>query len=277
MKLFAITLEAAIKRPFAFLATAFITLIFLYVNSYNPLLGLVMGFTQITGGDALQSIVSVLQVLSDADIVYPILAIFLIGGVLVSVFFGALISGVFFILNNYLEGKNKVKNEFILGVKKNFKKVLFITFKSILVIAAAACFLLIACVPSIVITKAAASNKENLFAIAIFLNTVTLFVLFFMVMFIKIYISFWYAAAFSTSEKYFISGKKAADMNFWNNFLVYMLFDFVFVFVQYMLWLIRKSPAAFFINWVFISLFLFAYAMYVLSTYKKAAAETAKK
>lgn len=273
MKLLANTLDAAIKRPFAFFATAFMTLIFLYVNSFNPLLGLVLGFTQITGGDALQSIVSALQVLSDADIVFPVLAIFLIGVVLVSVFFGALISGIFYILNNYLEGKNKVKNEFIQGIKKNFKKVIIITFKSILIIAAVICFLLVACVPSIVITKAAASNKQNLLVLAILLNTVTLFVIFFIVMFIKIYISFWYSAAFNVQSKFFMLGKKAADSNFWTIFLVFMMFDFVFAVIQYLIWIIQKSPAAFFINWIFMTVFFFAYAIYILSAYKNANAK----
>lgn len=273
MKLFANTLEAAIKRPFAFFATAFMTLIFLFINSYNPLLALVMGFTQITGGDALQSIVSALQVLTDYDIVFPVLAILLIGGALVSVFFGVLISGIIYILNNFLDGKNKVKNEFMFGVKKNFKKVAFITFKSIVIIVAAAAFLLVACVPSIVITKAAASNKDDLFLLALMLNTVTLFVAFFIVMFIKIYISFWYAAAFNVQSKFFMLGKKAADSNFWTIFLVVMMFDFVFAVIQYLIWIIRKSPAAFFINWIFMTVFFFAYAIYILSAYKNANAK----
>lgn len=270
MKLIKTTGKIVKRRQGLLITVLALTLAFLVINSYNPLFGLLMGINTITKGDIMHSIISALQILSDPSFIPTVVAIIIGISVIGSLIAGLLFSGFFYMLNNALSGKEKVKGEFRSGVKKYFKRVALISIRIILIGFLLVVFLSIATIPAIVITKAATPQKPELIASAVFVNFLTILVLFFGMMFFKIYALFWYPAAINAQGKYFTAGKKAADLNFWRVVGRFIIFDAVFVLVELIFWKLGDSLITFLANWLFMTGFILLYITYVFFMYRLA-------
>jgi hypothetical protein len=269
MKLIRLTVQTAKKRPVIIVLPAILVLLFIVVNSYNPVLPILMGLSNITGSSVFDGIVSALQLVLEPNIlplaILTIAAIVLLGSILA----GILLSGYLNILNNSLEGTAKANGDFNEGIRKYFKKIFLITLRVLLFFAFFICFILVACIPAIIITRAAATTRPEMLLASIAVDILTVGVLFFSLMFTRSYLFYWYPAALKVNKNSFREAKRFVDKQFWQIVIRFILFDIVFIAFQYIIFIIGPIGLKLLLNWVFCTVFFTVLTVFIVSSYKE--------
>jgi len=130
-------------------------------------------------------------------------------------------------------------------------------------------FMLVASVPSIVISRAAATDKPELLAAAIFVDILTAGIIFFGLMFFRLYMLYWYPAAINNSGKYFSIGKQTVDRKFWSLTGRFVIFDAVYILFQFLFTLIKDPSVNLIVNWLFRTCFFTCFVIYIFYSYRK--------
>jgi hypothetical protein len=269
MKILAAACRVIVKRPFIIWFFGIIALVWSVIDFYNPVTPILLGFSDMGKGSGFAAIVSLLQFILDPGIIITVLLFVLGFSAAAALLGGVLFSGYFFILNNTLDGKEKYKGEFIQGVKKYFSRLATIIFRTVILGFIFVVFLLIASVPAIIITRASPADSLKFVITGIFVNVLTVSVLYFGLMFFRIYFLFWYPAAVNNSKKPFLAGKRAADRAFWKVFGVMAGFDAVFAIFQIIFLSMGASAAVIPIKWAFRSFFYPVLLTYIFAIYKE--------
>lgn len=244
-------------------------LVFYLIDYYNPLSGIISGMYTFMEDDILKSIVSLVQFVFNSSIL-PMAAVFIVVASLLGALIGSLaFSGYFQVLNHALECQPKTKGEYVQGFKNNFSRIflifiriLFLTFMLIL-------FLMVAVVPAVIATKAAAAGKIGMVAAAVVVDLLTFAVIFFCLMFFRVYAFFWIPAACFHGSKSFKLGKRIADRAFWPIVGKMVVFDIVFILSQYLLSKLGRNAAGFVGRWLFEMFFFTTFVAFIFSTFKK--------
>ena len=188
-------------------------------------------------------------------------------------------SGSFNSLNRYLEGKDIVKGDFRSGVKKYFFRMFFITMRVMVYTVLFVVFLLVVSVPSLVVTNAYITGKEELLTATVTFDLITIGVLFFGRLFFRIYMMFWFPSAVNLVGKFFAIGKHVSDTCFWFVALNLILFDMAFLSLQYILiymnsimpfagfYGILRILVLFFFNWIIKTCLITMLGIYVFSRF----------
>ncbi len=277
------------KRPELLFFFGLITFIYCFIE-YNFIMPLANVVTVLKTGNIFDSVMHFIQlVLSNVTIIKPANIIFvLIGLIAVSLIAGLFLSGYLNVLNSSFIDSKRLKGSFGKGVRKHFVKISRITFAVILFSLLFVVFMLVVSVPSIVITNAAITDKPELMVVSMILDFITVCIMFFSIMFFKIYMLFWYPAALNSDKKFFARGKRAADASFWSIVLRFLLFDIVVILLQSVLFIINsylsKQEGGFygalsvlillFANWIVKTVLFSSIISYVFSkfiTYKNKA------
>lgn len=268
MGILANTIKSIVKRPFIIVFIAILVLLGAGLNEINPLMPILKGLNSLTNESFFENIVSYLQLILDPELIPMIASITLIFCILASLLTGLLLSGLFNIVNKTILGKKSTKGDYKEGLKKYFKRIFPITLVSLVLTILFVLFMLVVLVPGIVVTIASITGKQELIIPALFVDILTIFVVFFGVMFFKAYIFFWFPAALNHEKKYFKAGKKIVDMNFWSIAIRLLAFDIVFIGFKYLNIYIREIPLFFIINWAFNTIFFTLLITYIFAVYK---------
>jgi hypothetical protein len=147
---------------------------------------------------------------------------------------------------------------------------------------------MIASVPAVIITRAASLAKAQMMISAVFIDILTLVIMFFSVMFFRIYVLFWYPAALNLRKKAFWVGKRIADANFWNIVKGMVAFDIVYIAVRLLLVYAGNisgkgevgsqsfSLVVLALKWAFNTLFFSVFAAYIFTLFKQLAGSSTK-
>ncbi len=270
------------KRPELLFIFGIITFIYCFIE-YNFIMPVANVVTVLRTGNILDSIMHLIQlVLNYVTNIKPASIIFtLIGLMAVSLVAGLFLSGYLNVLNSSFIDTKRVKGNFGKGVRKHFVKISRITFVVMLFSLVFVVFMLVVSVPSIVITNAAITDKPELLGVSIVLDFITIGIMFFSVMFFKIYMFFWYPAAINSDKKFFERGKRAADASFWSIVLRFVLFDILIILLQIVLFIINaqlsKQEGGFFealsvfvllfVNWILKTVVFSSVISYVFSKF----------
>lgn len=269
MNILTTAVRACIRRPFIIIFFSLLMLVYMAVNSYNPIIPLAIGLMSITGSGLFESVVSALQAILNPAFI-PILLLVLIGlALVVSLLAGLLMPGLMHILDTTLRGREKEHGEYRHALAKLFGRIFLMTLRATVITEALGIFLMVGCVPAAVVTRAAFSDKPDLLMAAVFVDILTVIVLFFGLMFSRAYIFFWYPAAIRGERKPFQAGKKHADENFWGIAGRLFVFDIVFAIFQVFIYLLINATAQFIVGWLFGTVFLTCLMVYVFDSYKK--------
>lgn len=269
MKIFVKSVCAILRRPFILLFFAVVTLAISALNEINPIIPILRGLSSITNTNFFENIVSYLQLLLDPDIIPMVAAFTLISCILASLLIALVLSGFLHIINKTIFNKQKTKGEYREGLRKYFGRILVISLKVLILTVLFVLFILVVSVPGIVITIASITGKPQLIVPAVFVDILTIFVVFFGTMFFKTYILFWYPAALNNEKRYFSAGRKVVDKKFWPIALRLLIFDIIFVLFEYVSIYIRDFSLFFVIAWVFNTVFFTMLIIYVFSAYRE--------
>lgn len=282
MRAFQSAVQIILKRPFVFLFFGILTFALCILDYFVS--SVFISINAIGSGDIFESAVSIFQLVfnlvTDRGMIVKG-ALFFLGAVIVLSFVIAFaFSGCMNIINNTLDKKPKFSGEFVFGVKKYFGRIFIITLVVLGTGFLLAIFMMIASVPALVVTRSALSGRPEFFVVAVFLDIITLGVLFFGSMFYRIYILFWYPAALIYGKNAFKAGKYTADLVFWHlvsRFIVFdvifFVFETLFIYANYIVALRETGSffnvlAIFVVNWFFKASFFSLLAGYVFSAFK---------
>lgn len=269
MNILTTAVRACIKRPFIIIFFALLMFVYMAVNLFNPVITFVIGVISITRSGLFESVVSALQAILNPAFI-PILLLVLIGlALVVSLLAGLLLPGIMHILDTTLRGREKEHGEYRHALVKLFGRILLMTLRATVIIEALGIFLMVSCVPAAVVTRAAFSDKPDLLMAAVFVDILTVIVLFFGLMFSRAYIFFWYPAAIRGERKPFPAGKKHVDENFWGIAGRLFVFDLVFTIFQVFIYLLNNVAAQFIVGWLFGTVFLTCLMVYIFGSYNK--------
>ncbi len=264
------TVQMIRKRPVAMIIFSMLLLVYSIAGYYNPIPAILLGLSNITNGNLFESIVSYLQIITDSKVVPVLIIAVLAITVIASLIIALLLSGYFYSVDNTITGKKKASGEYAEGLKKYFSRILLITLRVIIFGFLFAVFMLVATIPAAVVTRAAFTGNQEIAFAAVFIDILTVGVLFFGCMFFRAYMFFWYPAAISREKGFFIAGKRVADFCFWNILRTFLLFDVILIAFEYALLKIGNNPGTLVAGWIFRTAFYVLYINYIFVTYRKA-------
>lgn len=271
MNIFKTTIQTAVKRPFVPIMIGSIMFAAAIFNAFIPIMAMIIGIVNMTGGGFFDSMLSVLQMLVDLENI-PIILISLAAlTVIVSVAIGLLLPGFLLIVDDGLEKGKKKKGLFAEGLKKYFFRFLVMTLKTSLCTLMLIVFLLVASVPAIIVTRATMTSNPDLLFAAIFMDIVTIGVFFMCLSFFSAYIYMWFIAASKGVIKPFKAGKAVADRGFWSISLSFLLFDIIFAATIYLIYSSDSQMFRYVSGWIFTTAFFTTLAVYLVSAYNKIA------
>lgn len=263
MNIFETTTYAVMKRPFIIIMIGILMLVAAVVNAFIPVIAMIMGIINLTGGGIFEGILSILQMLIEPSVILTVLIILAIFALVASAAAGLLLPGYLLVVRDSVDRGDKKQGLFLAGLKKYFFKVFLIAVRAVPFTALLAVFLMVAGVPAIVVTKAALTTRPNLMIAAVFIDIVTISVLFMSVSFFKAYIFMWFLAAVEGMAKPFKAGKSIADRNFWKFALGMLAFDVVFVAAIFAIYLSDNQLFRYAAGWVFTTGFFTVLAVYL--------------
>lgn len=282
MKGFGYFIKPIRKKPLLLVILGVVTFLYCYME-YTFLMPIVFGISNLKTGNAFDSIMHLIQlVLNYIPSISPTIFVYLILSLVAfSMVAGLFLSGTLNILNSTLIDSDKQKGTFAEGIRKHYLKISWITFLTIVYSVLFTIFIIVVSIPSIVITSASITEKPELLTVAYILDFITIGVLFFSIMFFKIYISFWYPAAINYNKKLFAMGKRAADHSFWGVLIRFLGFDLLLLIFQMGLFYMNNVLARnnsivseFFsvvilliVNWIFKTILLISIISYVFSKF----------
>ncbi len=267
MNILKLSVQTALKRPVIIIVPAVLALVFSILNSYNPLIPVILGLSSATGGSFFDGIISALQLVLDPAII-PSIAIFLAAALILgSLLAGLIFSGYFHIVRNTLEGIEKVKGDFTEGIKRYFLRIFLITLRAAFFAGLVLGIMSIATVPAIIISRAAATTKPELMLAAVFVDVLTAGVLFFAYMFSKVYLLYWVPAAVKTDKKPFTYAKQLVDEHFWRVVARFIVFDLVFAVFLFLVIVLSSALLKMLLSWIFITVFAIVLVIYVFNSF----------
>ena len=269
MNIIKITYNAAIRRPIIIILPAVLVFILSVINSYSPLMPILLGISNATGAGFFEGIVAVLQLILDRQIIAG--AAFLAAGavLLVSLVSAIVLSGYFPIVANTLEGRGKTGGDFLEGVRKYFFRLFTITLRASLTAGLLVMVMVVAAVPAIIITRAAAVTKPELMPAAVFVDILTGMVLFFGYTFCKIYLLYWFPAAVKGLDRPFRLAKSLVDRNFFKLLARLLIFDIVLAAITILAFIIPVTIVKLLFGWVFTTAFVTVLTIFVFKSFSE--------
>lgn len=268
MGIFETVTYAVMKRPFILVLIGILMLLAAVANAFVPVIAMIMGIINMTGGGIFEAVLSVLQMMIDPGIIPVAFLSLAVVTLLASAAVGLLLPGYLLIVDDGLAHGDKKKGLFLAGLKSGFLRFFLITVRTVPITFLLVIFLMVASVPAIVVTKAALTTRPNLLIAAVFVDIVTIGMLFMCLSFFKAYVYLWYIAAARNSPKPFKTGKALADRNFWKLASGLFAFDAVFAGALFAIYLSDSQWFRYAAGWVFTTGFFTTLAVYLVRTYR---------
>ncbi|MGI6778566.1 MAG: hypothetical protein ACOX7R_11330 [Acetivibrionales bacterium] len=270
MTIFINTVRSMFRRPLIVIFWSVLMLIYFFIDM--SVSKIVNHFIQADEGSFFEGIIHLLQLVFNFVTkpgTFPLIVFyFLIFVFMASVPTGLVLSGYLNIVNGAVTAKQQSGGEFFGGIGKYFFRIWFITFRVLLFGLIFIIFALVASVPAIIITKAAVEGNSGMTAAAMFVDILTVCVLFFGSVFFRTYAFFWYPVAMDGHKRAFSTAKKLVDVNFWKLVIRFAVFDIIYILFLTIMMNIGSLPLRFAVNWVFASLYFSFFITYIFATYR---------
>ena len=262
------TVDAVIKQPFIIITIGIIMLVLAILNIFIPIMAMVIGIVNMTGGSLIDSVLAVIQMLIEPENIPMILIVSAVLILIISVAVGLLLPGYLLTVNDGLSKGLKTRHLFLSGIRKYFLKFFLISVRSTFFTVILGVFILVASVPAIVITRVALLSKPNLMLAAVFIDVLTVCVHFLGLSFYTIYSYMWYIASLTASERPFKAGKAAADRCFWKIAMGLLAFDFVFAAGFFIVYMIDNQALRYIAGWTFTTCYFTTLAVYLVQSFR---------
>jgi hypothetical protein len=261
-------IEVVIKRPFIIIFFGIFTLIYSIFDYYIPVMNIIALLNSFMTGDLFTSLVSLIQWALKLITTIKGMLFVLFAVVFISLLIGIILSGYFSIINNTLNNKSRDKGEFSEGLKKYFIRIWLVSLIGLSIAVVFILILMVAWIPALIVTKAAAAGKSGFFITALLVDFITIGVSFFGLMFLRVYLVFWIPSIFNNDKKAFSKGKYLVDTNFWSLVVRFLLLDILFIVFQSLMINAGTSFIIVIVKWIFNTVYFGFYITYIFSLFK---------
>lgn len=261
-----------VSKPFILIFWAAVMLLTSIGGYLLPVFRSVVELGSLSGSNAIETVMSFVQLLYEytqrGTLVIISSVILLMVLFLMSVLGSVIFSGYFNVLNNIVTGKTQ-KSPFKEGIRQFFNRIFTMNFIFSVLSLVLFLILIAAMVPALVITNAITSKGKEMIPAVLFVDTVTGLVFVFAVLFFRVYMFYWFPAVINGVKKPFKTAKEIVNRNFWRIAGIFLLFDGVFLSVQW--FLTRHDDNLFFVllKWIFLTCFFALFSTYVFVSYRK--------
>jgi len=205
--------KRTLKCPLLILFAAVFGFLYSFIDNVNPLPGVVMGFFTL-GGDVVGTFIAAISAFLSPGILTKFLILFVIIILIGSFIIGFFMSGYMSLLKSaVLNGKgdfNALKNGIRFGFGRSIKSAfILVIFSELMAVVVA-----VASIPSLSTMWSAINGKREMIPLAIFISSLSLFAIFFVLFFYNAYISFWYPAISLGYNKFITMSKRIIDDSF---------------------------------------------------------------
>jgi hypothetical protein len=243
-----------------------------FVSAFNvfiPLVPLIKGISGVTEDGLFESVVALLQFVLDPEVLPAFIVLCLIFCIILSLIISLVLSGYLYITDGALNGKEKERRKFSKGIRLNFNKFFLITLRAFIIMVIYVIFLLIACIPAIVVTKAAFMGNTDLLIPTLFIDLITIVTVFFCLMFYKSYILYWYPGVLKNIKKPFKIGRILANNSFWQIVSGLIVFDAVSIICLIAITMISSPLIKFLLGWILGTIILITFVVFILKGYNE--------
>ncbi len=277
-------MEYLLKRPSLILIMGLPTFLLSFFE-YNIILPALFGIAVFSKGDFFMAGMSVLQsifgIMCSQGGFVKMLAVFMAVVIFSSIVVPLIFSGYAGLLNNIIDGKPHAKRELVESVKLYFKRFFIISIKAVPIVLVLIIMFVVTLIPGMVITWSVFNGKSWLAIPSAVVDLITIFVLFFGCLFLRIYILFWFPASASMPDNSFKRGRDFSNSNFWVITKKILLFDVGFIIVQPVLIAAELYIMSFhdkisvlllavcIAGWIFRTILFGSFVAYIFSFYKK--------
>lgn len=206
--------KRALKSPMIVSIAIIIGVLYAYLDFLNPVPGLVVGFATL-GGDWLGVIISAIQFVTNISLIGRVAVIAVISLLIVAFALGVFMSGYMSLLKNVIEASGQRKGSFLYGLKNNLGRSIKISFYLVFASIFFVVFIVISLIPSLFTGWTAFNGNPRLVPISIMISVVTVFTLFFIIMFFLAYTIFWNPISTRKNKNFVKESKRLADLVFW--------------------------------------------------------------
>ncbi len=232
MKLAKGALNRVVSRPFIIVFSVVLSLLYCIVDFLNPLIAVIFGFSAMGEGDLLGTVISLIQLALSPALLMKAGLWIIAGVVLAALVTGLLFSGYFYILKNTLENAPRKRGEYFEGIKKYFGRIFRTNLAVLSLSVVFLVFLIVLSVPALFVSWSWQAGKAELFGMMLLLDILTVVVVFFIFMFFRLYLSYWYPAVYSFQKGSFRMAKNIVEGKFWILVGRWVLIDILFILVE---------------------------------------------
>lgn len=229
MKLAKGALNRVVSRPFIIVFSVLLSLLYCIVDFLNPLVAVMFGVSAMGEGDLLGTVISLIQLALSPSLLLKAGLWIVAGVVLAALIAGLLFSGYFYILKNTLEDAPRKRGEYFAGIKKYFGRVFRTSLAVLSLSVVFLVFLIVLSIPALFVSWSWKEGKPELFGMMLLLDILTVVVVFFIFMFFRLYLSYWYPAVYSFQKGSFGMAKSIVDEKFWTLVGRWVLIDILFI------------------------------------------------
>ncbi|NMB96302.1 MAG: hypothetical protein GYA02_06785 [Clostridiaceae bacterium] len=267
------TIGVILKKPFVIIFWGVMMLITTLMGYMLPIFRILFEFGTIGSSNLFETLMSLIQLiysyLSDVRIVAICVIALLLILFSIAVIGAVLMSGYLYKLHNVVNRKESHKGEFSYGVRQYFNRICLMNFSLLVIGLIVFIIMTVASVPALVITSASIGKGREMLPQVLFVDVLTGFVLFFGMMFFRIYASFWYPAAISNKEKPFKNARSITNRHFWKIVVVFTIFDVIYIAFQVLFVKVDNSLLLLVLKWFFTSVFYALFTTYIFAAFKK--------
>ena len=161
----------------------------------------------------------------------------------------------------------KKKLTAIQALKKYFIRVFLKTFVILTVAVVLLILLIVATIPAFIYTRAVLNGLSQYMVRTIFIDALTVFVLFFIVNFAKSYLSFWLTATVNDDPQPFKTGRQVANISFWQLAISFFVLDIVYIVIMYLMFKLPTSTVTYFVRGIVNGFCITFFLLYILIAY----------
>lgn len=276
MNFFRDALTYYLKRPLIFIYFSIIAFVVSIIGLFNPLSSLIKMYDRFIT----ESITETIVLLSKEIYKIGVIPYIALGILLISIFMGILsgvfTSGYFYLIYKSVTHKKAGRTDVIDGVKKYFIKVSYIFFEFYLVFLGFLAVTPLVIVPSVIIAKKAMENNTTAFLNTGLLSLVTGFVIIVIALLIMVHFAYRIPGLYYFDKKPIEKSKQVLASSYWFVFWKVSLFVIAFMMGGYLIFSISIPIVVAFLNWIFgtiaiglFSIFIFYDYSLLLNKFKK--------
>lgn len=207
--------KRVINCPKLILTGAIFGFLYSMIDNYNPIPGVIMGFSGL-GGDFLGTILAAVSAFLAPAAFFKGLFFLMVAVLAVALIGGLFMSGYMQTLKLVAISGSKGKGAFSEGVRRNFGRsfrgsiLFFLSFILISIVT------VIALLPAMTTMWAAFHGKGEIMPVAFFITVLSIFAVFFILLFYNVYTAFWYPAISMGYIKFARVSKRVIDGYFFD-------------------------------------------------------------